>query len=102
MGQLRAMKKQTNSNTARRIETIKEAYTEGLRDGLKKGLQVGAEKTTEKGFVAGWKKACDHFLEVLEHLDEVNDIGPKRYQAIIERFGYKEKADFSKQHRWKL
>lgn len=102
MGQLRAMKRQGNTNTAKRIKTLEEAYAEGLKEGIAKGMQIGREKAAEAGVITGWTKACDHFLDVLYHLDQVDDIGPKRYQKIIERFGYKEKADFAKQNRWEL
>jgi hypothetical protein len=84
-------------NTAQRLKTTEEAFQEGFM----RGVSQSRKEAVHDGFVAGWQKACDHFLEVLYHLDEAKDIGPKRYQTIIERFGYKDKSEFGNENRWR-
>lgn len=75
MGQLRAMKKQTKGNTARRIKTAEEAYKEGFV----KGYQSGARETI---------KFYSDLTTNVETLYDIPGIGPERYSRILQHLGF--------------
>jgi flagellar biosynthesis/type III secretory pathway protein FliH len=83
MGSLsRKIQKSQNESTVRRIKTAHEAYQEGMAAGYKKGHKEGyvSGATT---LTDGLDEALYTMFDRISTLEQVNDIGPKRYQKIL-------------------
>lgn len=84
MGQIRTIKRAMNTKGAQRIKTVEEAYKEGLAKGYHLAI-----RDLRKGI----DEAVSIFLERLSTVDQIPDIGPKRYQNILNHFGYLDKEE---------
>lgn len=81
MGSLsRKIQKSQNESTVRRIKSAREAYQEGWLAGL----------TAAKD---GIDEALFILFTRIASMDQVKDIGPKRYQALLHHFNYKNKEE---------
>lgn len=85
MSQLRAIKKNQDKSIGKQVKTAERAFQEGL----------------QRGRIIGAKETIDLFCDALESLQELKDIGPKRYKAILNHLGYADVAEISKENRWK-
>lgn len=85
MGTLRTIKRNLNGNIANLEQNVQKVVEEAYKRGFKDGYYEGA------------KRANDFFWDVLETVQTVKDIGPKRFQAILEHFDHIQLSDIAKE-----
>lgn len=75
----------------KRVKTAQEAFAEGYKKGHEEGFRNGGEAV---------QTIVDEALFILftkiATLDQVSDIGPKRYRKILDHFNIESKEDLYK------
>lgn len=88
----RKIQKSKNESTIRRIKTAGQAYQEGLAEGFKKGHMAGYQTGSE-----AVQTLVDEALVVLftkiATLDQIPDIGKKRFRKILDHFDIASKEE---------
>ena len=89
-----SMTKKLKKAPTKRLKNMAEVYAEAFEAGKKEGYR--------KGRVDGATDTINLFCDALQTLQQVPDIGPKRYKKILKHLGYLDQMELTKENRWRL